>query len=531
MLILFAVAVLLYVPAIWWRVPDANGPARVRTWNSDELGPLGPIGEMYSVFVRRGPPFNPQYPLFHYLVQALVVGPYWALLWLTGGLREPVATYPFGLTDPREALVVSTILARAVSVVMGAGIVVIAFRTGAILRDRATGIAFAILVLLTYPFVYYARTSNVDVPALFWTALGLALYARYLGTGLTARRVALLAGVSALAVATKDASYAPLALAAAVLLAREWRARPDATGTRRTVAFAGIGLVSLLAVYLPASGMIFHFGRYLRHIRFITQGSPQGQGSLYYFSTPASLEGYLRLFAKTGMHLVESLGAPVTALAVAGLVLAGFRARRLLLFALPALGVLAVILPVRFVLLRFTMPVAYIFAFYAAWAAVEGARAAAPAVRAGARLAFVAACAWSFLRVADLTWQMLSDTRYYAEAWLEERLEPGEVVGYIGTHAALPRLAAANPTVPVFGPQRTDLTPRFVVVPLLTYRNRDILPAVAARMPPAMAIADGLAGYERVQTFEPRTLFRTRPISSLNPLIVVFERRAEAGPP
>lgn len=530
-LILLAVAVLLYVPAIWWGVPDANGPARVRTWNSDELGPLGPIGEVYSVFVRRGPPFNPQYPLFHYLVQALVVGPYWALLWLTGGLREPVATYPFGLTDPREALVVSTILARAVSVVMGAGIVVFAFRTGTILRDRTTGIAAAILVLLTYPFVYYARTSNVDLPALFWTALGLLLYARYLHTGLTARRVALLGAVSALAVATKDASYAPLALAAAVLLVREWRARPDATGTRRTLALSGIGLASLLALYLPASGLVFHFGRYLRHIRFITQGSPLGQGSLYYFSTPASIEGYLSLLAKTGVHLVESLSAPVTALAVAGLVLAGFRARRLLLFALPALGLLAVILPVRFVLLRFIIPVAYILAFFAAYAAVEGARAAAPAVRTAARFAFVATCAWSFLRVADLTWQMLSDTRYHTEAWLAERLEPGEVVGYIGTRSALPRLPAANPTVPVFGPERTDLTPRFVVVPLLTYRNRDIRPAVAARMAPATAIAHGLPGYDRVRTFEPRTLFRTRPISSLNPLVVVFERRTAAGAP
>jgi hypothetical protein len=526
MLILFAVAVLLYVPAIWWGVPDANGPARVRTWNSDELGPLGPIGEMYSVFVRRGPPFNPQYPLFHYLVQALVVGPYWALLWLTGGLREPAATYPFGLSDPREALVVSTILARAVSIVMGAGVVAIAYRTGTILRDRATGIAAAILVLFIYPIVYYARTSNVDVPALFWTALGLALFARYLRSGLTARRVAVLGAVSALAVATKDASYAPLALAAALLLVREWRARPDAAGARRTLAFGGIGLASLLAVYLPASGMIFHFGRYLRHIRFITEGSPQRRGSLYYFSTPASIDGYLSLLGKTAMHLVESLGAPVTALAVAGLALAAFRARGFLLFALPALGVLAVVLPVRFVLLRFTMPTAYILAFFAAYAAVEGARAAAPRVRAIARIAFAAVCAWSFLRAADLTGQMLFDTRYQTEAWLAERLDPGEAVGYIGAATALPRLPADNPTVPVFGPDRTDLTPRFVVVPLLTYRNRDILPAAAARTPPAIAIAGGLPGYEPVRRFEPRTLFRTRPIASLNPLVVVFERRA-----
>jgi len=526
LLAFFALALLLYAPGLGWGLPEATRAGQVRAWGGDEIAPLGPIAELYSVLVRRGPPFNPQYPLFHYIVAALAVGPYWAFLLLTGGLKDPVPTYPYGLADPARTLAVTTVLVRFVSTLMAAGVVVLALRTGTKLRDRTTGLVAATLVLLSYPMFYYSRTSNVDMAALFWTALGLALFAEYLASGLTVRRAAALGAVTALATATKDASYAPLVLAAAILLVREWlRSGPDRA--RRTLVIGAAGLATLIAVYLPASGLILHPGRYWEHVRFITGGAA-GPSAPYYFTTPATMAGYLGLVAKTGRHVAESLGAGTIALAVAGFGLALVRFRRLLLFVLPALGIIAVIVPARYVLLRFTMPVAYIFTFLAAYAAAEGLRAHRPWARATSRLLVAAACVWSGLRAGDLTVQMLADSRDDVSAWLSERLGEGEAVGYIGTFHALPRLPAENPMVRLDG--EAGERPRFVVVPLLAYRNHDVNPSEAERTPAALAVRDGVPGYRRALTVEPRSLFRARPMAGVNPLVVIFEKEADAAP-
>ena len=111
-LTLFVLAVILYLPGMWWGLPHATAPDRIYAWGSDEIAPLGPIAELYSVFVAPNPSFNPQYPLFHYIMQALLVGPYVLWLLVTGDLAHPSVKYPYGLSDPVSALAMMTLLAR-----------------------------------------------------------------------------------------------------------------------------------------------------------------------------------------------------------------------------------------------------------------------------------------------------------------------------------------------------------------------------------------------------------------------------------
>ena len=132
LLLLISVALVAYAVGIGSGLPHASTTDRIRPWNPDELAPLGPVAELYSV-VRHSPKFNPQYPLLHYLTQALLVGPYVIGLWLTGRLDEPSIEYPYGLTDPVSALATMTLLARFVSLLMAAGVVAAACRTGTIL--------------------------------------------------------------------------------------------------------------------------------------------------------------------------------------------------------------------------------------------------------------------------------------------------------------------------------------------------------------------------------------------------------------
>src|SRR5438128_2722615 len=87
--LVWVIAVFLYLPGIWWGIPYASGPDRQQAWGADELAPLGPVAELYNVFIARRPPYNPQYPMFGYLTQSVLVGPYVMSLWLSGRLVRP----------------------------------------------------------------------------------------------------------------------------------------------------------------------------------------------------------------------------------------------------------------------------------------------------------------------------------------------------------------------------------------------------------------------------------------------------------
>src|SRR6186713_3056895 len=96
----FFLAILLYVPGVWWGLPEGIAQDRARPWGTDELAPLGAVNEVYGVFLARRPTFNPQYPLFHYLCQLVFVAPYYGYLWLTGHLSSPAPVFPYGLDHP-----------------------------------------------------------------------------------------------------------------------------------------------------------------------------------------------------------------------------------------------------------------------------------------------------------------------------------------------------------------------------------------------------------------------------------------------
>jgi hypothetical protein len=53
----FLVAVVLYLPGIWWGMPY-DAPLRARPWGWDELAPLQSVTEVWGVFFAKNPSFN-----------------------------------------------------------------------------------------------------------------------------------------------------------------------------------------------------------------------------------------------------------------------------------------------------------------------------------------------------------------------------------------------------------------------------------------------------------------------------------------
>lgn len=535
-----AVAVVVYAVGIGWGLPHATSAARMFPWGPDELAPLRGLGELHRLFVA-GPPYNSQYPLLQYAVQAVFALPYVLLLAATGGIEGMSGGFPFGLVDPVRSLAVFTVLARIPTVLMAAGTVVAAWWTGRRVWGETEARLCAVATLLAYPMFFYGRTSNVDVPALFWLACGTAVFVAAFEDGLTTRRGILIGLFAGLSVGTKDAGYAYFGGMAAVLIGMQvavWRAtRTGPAGLLRPL-LAGAGTAAV--VYAVASGLVFSLDRFAAHVEFIVQGTPLPEGveHPYYYSGEASLAGYVALAGRTARHVVDALGLPLALAALAGLGLTARAAPRRLWLLLPALGVfLAVIVPVRFVLIRFVLPIEYVVGLFAAPAlarllAIRG------TVRGVGVAAATLAFGWAGLRAADLTAQMLGDARYAIGDWLEDRLEPGAEVGYYGSSVKLPHLPAdvdigymPGQVLHPEGEQRRAEDPDVILI--IPQQDNEPVHEWTLTEADYEALVTGRTGYRRVWQPGGDGWFGRSEIPFVNPPIQVFVRddRVEGLPP
>jgi 4-amino-4-deoxy-L-arabinose transferase-like glycosyltransferase len=492
--VLFVVSVLIYLPGIGWGIPTETTRER-GPWGSDEIAPTA-LSQIHTTLTRVGR-YNPQYPLFGYAIQAVTVAPY-ALV--SGRLWQ---------TSPDRAvrvLQMNVILSRLANVLMAAALVVVAARTSAVLWGPASAPIAGCLTMLLYPMFYYGRTSNVDVSALALVGVTLWQYAICLTRGLD-RRTAVLLGVSAaLAVATKDFMIGIVVPIGVVVALMYWRKAP------RLVLLAA--LVALV-IYPIASGAVFNVDRYVGHINFIRHGSTRHYGFQF-----GSTESYAHVFAKATRFVPMAMSLPASLLAIAGVFVCVRTRPRLLLWLLPPISVIVVtILPTRFVLYRFLLPTAYCLIFFSAMA-LSALVAQRPRL---GRLAVALTCSWMLLRGADLTWQMLRDSRYEAAEWLDQNTRAGDRLGYYGSEIRkLPFVSDA--LMLVRAPLQLPATdgPEFLVV--IPWQDYERVHEYELPDETYTALRRGDAGYRQLLGLRTPSFFRLQPGMWVNPEVKVFVR-------
>jgi len=437
---LAAIAVLLYIPGIWWGLPHVTHPQVPHGWEIDTASGLAVLSELHNLFIQPQPGWYVAYPIFHYLALGCIYAPYLAFLCLSGGLANPSGVYPYGFSNPVRSIAILGLLARFVTLAMVAGIVVCFYRTGRIVWDRATGVVAAAGVMLCIPLVYYGRTGNLDVPVLFWKVLGLVVLARSVKDGLTIGRGLALGTLAALSVATKDQAYASWLAGLAALSILHWRAtrrRPEGMDWKPLAAVAGSGL----AVYAIASGLVWNPGRFQAHISFITNFETTFYNVVHLdLLRPATPGGYLLLVGDIADCLIEAMGPALVVAAATGLVLAwhGSLFVRVLAIMMAAHEALTVF-PVRHMQYRYILFVAAAMMLPAARVLVlgwmQGGRTRMVAAGAG-----VLGAGWLAVMSGDLVYQMLYDARYPAGAWLETAVRPGDRVAFFTSPDQVPNL-------------------------------------------------------------------------------------------
>ena len=422
---ILAASLILNLAAIWWGLPGG-------AWAPDELSPLQVIEAAAQRFTHG---WFDRYPPFHYYMLTAVFSPLMLLEWL--GRVDLTADTPYA---------VLTLLSRLVSLAAGLGTLLAVYACGARRFGRRAGVWAAAMFACVTPFVYYAKTANLDVPYLFWFALSMVFYLRVLHA-VTLRDATAFAACAMLAICTKDQAYGLYLLMPCAIVEAAWRANRRAAMAhplRRAVfdprlwTAAAVGV----AVFVAIHNIIFNLHGFEDHVRLIT-----GPASETYRAFDPDVLGRLALFRLTLTIVRVAWGWPMVLASLAGVVMAVVtpRHRRVALWLLlPAISYyLAFINVVLYNYDRFMLPVCLLLSLFGGLALDRWLSARLPARRwrvAGAG----AVLAYSMLYAATVDLAMLRDSRYTVEQWLVQHAGAGTTVGYVFPPQYYPRLDRFN---------------------------------------------------------------------------------------
>jgi hypothetical protein len=289
-----ALIVTFLIP-IWW-----GGDGRFPWDNS-----IAPAAVLKALAARFRPGFFMTYgPVPYYLTAP----PYAVVLVVAKALHElgtPTSVYPWGFRHPEFMMSLLTTVAHVVTLALGLGIVAMAAT-----RDPDGGgprrrWLVPLLFLGSPIFMYYARTSNVDVHYLFWLWLGLVLVERARGSW---RVLAAAAAAAAMAVCSKEQS-APVAIVIVMAaMVSALRARSDGVAPR-LLAAAGLGVVAV-ATYAVMWRLPWNLSGWHAHHEFIFTDAK------YDRAFPPTLAGFAGLAARAAGQMLVALG-PALAIGVA----------------------------------------------------------------------------------------------------------------------------------------------------------------------------------------------------------------------
>jgi hypothetical protein len=385
------------------------------------------------------------------------------------------------------------------------------------------------------PFVFYAKTINVDVPYVFWFVVSCLFLVEAHRRG-GARDCAAFGVAAAAAVATKDQAYALYVLPALHLA---WRLGRSRQGLVALAAGTAAGLAALALLFnLP-----FNYEGFRNHVDLVV-----GPASAGYRMFPPTLAGQWVLARVTGGQLLWAVGVPGTILLLAGLLKRRHGSSE------PAVPVwvylaalsyyVTLIAVIGYVYDRFLLPVTTLLALVAAIGVRKTGFVLTRRLQNEARglVAFVL-LGWLIWRAASVDALLVRDSRYAAEAWLRAHVPRDAWVVSVDEFGYVPRLDRfRHRQIDATIAETLSARPDFIVV------NTEFLARAAADSPERLWL-DWLQteagpyeaafrykaplGWSALRFHAPFTDRREDDFTNLdkaNPEIVIFRRRPEKPP-
>lgn len=314
-------------------------------------------------------------------------------------------------------------------------------------RVRRTGWCVGAFAGINVSLTYYAHTSNLDVPYLFWGTWALLVFTRALARRQPRllRRAALLA---VLAIGTKDQAYAMFLLSLPIATIGYVLADPWAREHRARVAKeVGVALVVAIVSFAVVDAVIVNPTGFAARVRFLT-----GSASQDFVEYSRDWSGRLGLLADAARDFHLQYPKPFLVVIAAGLLHATVRALRtprdrraaaLIVTLLPLLVAVSFTVTFNWTSLRtnarFLLAQSLMFAVYGGGAVEAIVFAAWRPTRLAGRAAAVLGLALGLHSCIAVDVNLLFDPRYDAEAWLRENVRPGETIETYGLNVYQPR--------------------------------------------------------------------------------------------
>lgn len=543
-LVLLLLATGAYTYNIAWGLPNGN-----ETWSVDAIRPLTPLAVAHASLAQgwNSGWFYYKYPLGHFFVLGAAYAPYLGTLWLTGGISGVQTHYPYGFRDPETALYVMALVGRAVTVLLAVLTVWLLFRIGNRLWRSDAALWGAAAAAFLPPTVYYAHTTNLDIPQLFWMVLAWYAAVRMLDT--LRRRDVLLFGVACgMALATRESAYAWLLGLAVLVLFVHLKGYRAGRRSLKTAVFrlAGGALAGVLTLVIASNGLYNPLG-FWRRLLHMTGNLPPDVAERFVARAPLVFSRIVPDWAvleRMGGIILWSMGLPWFILSVAGIVVAFRRQPR------ATACILAPVLPYFFsvvgfpsLTVRYLLPATIGLVLFGGWAAAMLWQSG----RLGKALTIGVAC-FTMVHGVGIDYLLSHDPRYQLEDWLRAHAPSG---ARVETYHKAPYRPRHVEGVEVYEPPFSEITiggvearrPEFVLVSLsntkrVTQRYHKLHSAPIR--PPEnaaflRALLSGELPYTTVAEFHVRwPLLPQQFIPALNPHLLLLrrsERRQSARSP
>jgi 4-amino-4-deoxy-L-arabinose transferase-like glycosyltransferase len=439
----------LRVVGIGWGLPASDG------WDNDGVAPRDFLAGLVQTLV---PGHYYTYPPVHLALLAVVTAP----VTLVALSRAPSLA---GADVVREILAVPYMTAiaygaRLVSLVMSLGVGWAVAKVTEELRGQRAGWCAAAFAGVNVPLTYYAHTTNLDVPYLFWGSLALLALVRAVARQ-EPRRLRHWAVLAALAVGTKDQAYALFLLAVPAGLALWTTVDPWARRSARLVLReAAVASAILVALLVLVDGALFNPAGFRERVRFLL--GPASQPFAEYTNDWAGRWDVVHDQAAAFNVFYPPAFAVLVLLGIVLLVRDQRHDRpKLVASALPLLVAVSFTLTFNCVArrtdARFALPQTVLAAVYGGVAldALVFRAKWKPALWIG-RLCVAAAFAVALFGAADVDASLVLDPRYDAEQWLREHVRPGDTIETYGLNVYLPRFPPGVRVIRV-GPEPPEL--------------------------------------------------------------------------
>ncbi|MBL8612292.1 MAG: glycosyltransferase family 39 protein [Myxococcales bacterium] len=486
----------LGVVGLSWGMPASDG------WDNDGVSPRDFLPGLAETFT---PGHYYTYPPVQLVILALATAPVTVVaLARAPSLRPPDLIQQFIQVPTMTGI---AMISRAVTLAMAVTVVWAIGKIAEEIAGRRARTAAAACAAVNASLVYYAHTTNLDVPYLFFGTLMLLALVRALCRREPRRlRSAALLGV--LAVGTKDQAYAlflaALPVAVVLYFTFDGWARKNARRIAREAAIA-TGMAALL--FLVTDAVIFNPTGFRARVGFLL--GPASQDFVHYTNDWTGRSLVVLDIAKNFTRYYPMPFAVVGALGVAAAARLAFRGEGASGDAVPAPAegpsggagrVVGALLPLLFALSftacfnciarrtdhRFALPQHVFFAVYVGVAVASAWSIRARLPRLLARGALALAFARALFDAVSIDAALVLDPRYEAEAWLEEHARAGDVVETYALNVYLPRFPAKTKVVRV-GPGPAD---KRNPLPAVT-EVQDAYGNVAARRPRFIVVSQG----------------------------------------